>query len=177
MRESYDGRFAGRRELRFFRRSGPEGYEGDGVKSIKGSATGVRVGGGSSGALLLLATAVGAWGASNLWLGLPLATLFGFMMIRPWFLGVDVGPGKVRIRSWFRDYRLEEGEVVAIDLVNYTGFMGFGLGWVPIAGRVAMLEIETREGRFRWFPATFNTWNRTLRIARQARAALGVPPE
>jgi hypothetical protein len=134
------------------------------------------VGGGLLGAVFLIASVLGAWGASNLWLGFPLVGLFGFMMIRPWFLGVDVGPGQVRIRSWFRDSLLREGEVVAIDLVKYTGFIGFGLGWVPFAGRVAMLEIETPQGQFRWFPVTFNTRNRALRIAREVRTALGLQP-
>lgn len=133
---------------------------------------GARVGGGLLGGFGLFLVVLFGWGSSNWWIALPFHIVFAFMIVRPWFLGVLVGPGTVLIRSWFRNYALTAADVATLEIVKYSGLVGFAVGWIPFVGRVAMIEVETPDGRFRWFPATFNRRNRTLRIVREMRVAL-----
>ncbi len=143
---------------------------------LKGSANGARIGGTTLGVpagVFLLTTM--DWTASLSWIGLLFLALFGFASIRPWALGIWTGEGAVEVRSWFRTYRLRAGDVEAVELVAYSGLVGFAVGWVPFIGRIRMLEVKLARRRLPLsLPSTVARQSRALELARAVRRALGL---
>ena len=122
-------------------------------------------------------TVLGGWGAANWWIGLPLFALYVWWMVRPWFLGVWVGERRVVVQSWFRRYTFAEGDVKAIDIVYYFGLVaGAPIGWLPFAGKVRMVQVETTDGRTHYLAVTLARRNSALQLARRMGAVLGLKP-
>lgn len=144
---------------------------------IKGSALGVRVAGGLIGTPLGWLVGMVNWTAPGYWINVLLLMPFAFIAVRPWFLGVWTGEGVVEVRSWFRTHRFSAGEVDAVELVPYTGFAGYAIGWLPFVGAIRMLEVDVAARWLPlWLPSTLARRNRALRLAREVRSSLGLPP-
>lgn len=135
----------------------------------------MRVAGMTFGVFGCVIAVAGAWGGTNWWLVVPALPLFAFWLVRPWFLGVWVRDGEVRVNSWFRRYRFESGQVVAVHVVPYHGLVSISpIGWIPIAGAVRMLQVETASGRLVSLPVTLGRRNRVLRVARTVRVSVSL---
>ncbi len=107
---------------------------------------------------------------------MPVYAFAAVAFIRSLFLGVSVEPGLVVVSSWFRAYRFRDGEVLAVNKQRYFGMGGAGVGWLPIAGAIRMIELELADGRLVHLPATVGRRNAILRLARRMREALGLNP-
>lgn len=147
-------------------------------RRVRGSAIGALVGGVLWGAVGMLALVAGAWGGENWWVASPWFVYLLFCAVRPWFLGVWVGDESFEIRSWFRRYVFDRGQVAEIDMVPYRGIASAPeLTWVVFVGPIRTIRIRTVDGRRRSFPSTVAGRNRTLRLARQLRTVVGLPSE
>lgn len=139
-------------------------------------AIGARVGSflwGSAWSGLILAL---RWGSPVWWMCVPVYGIALAAFMRSLFLGVSMSAGLVVVSSWFRTYRFVEGEVSAVDKQRYFGWGGAGVGWLPIAGSVRMIELRLAGGRLVALPSTLGRRNAVLRLARQMRESLGLHP-
>lgn len=145
------------------------------METLKVPSVGARVGSfawGAAWSALILAL---SWESLGWWVGLPVYSFAVAAFIRSLFLGVSITSGQVVVSSWFRTYRFSEGEVSAVNKQRYFGLGGAGVGWLPIAGSVRMIEVELTTGRLVWLPSTVGRRNAVLRLARTMREALGLP--
>lgn len=146
------------------------------METVKIPAVGARAGSLAwgtawSGLIFVLSGGSSAW-----WIGVPVYAFAAVAFIRSLFLGVSIGPGQVVVFSWLRTYRFREGEVSAVDKQRYFGMGGAGVGWLPIAGSIRMIELELADGRLVHLPSTVGRRNAVLRLARRMREALGLNP-
>lgn len=149
------------------------------VRIVRGSARGVRVAG-TIWAVFIFGMAMFMIYAYQWWEGLLIAVpASGFLAIRPWFMGVRLDRDSFLVKSWYRNYRIPAEGIVKIDLVYcFSLLVGSGTGFLPFAGKVRMIEIETvRKDRehFRWISATLGRYNTVLKVAREMRVHVGLP--
>lgn len=116
----------------------------------------------------------------NLWpAALAFAAVAGFLLIRPWFMGVWVEGDSIRVGGWFHSFRLSRSEVTGIELEKCMSLLvGFQTGFLPFVGRVRMIQVEiVRKGRVRYvsLAGTIGRYNTVLKVAREMRVHVGLP--
>ncbi|KAB1864031.1 hypothetical protein [Microbacterium algeriense] len=147
--------------------------------AICGSARGVRVAGAvwalfSMGGGVLLLLEYDLWPAA-----LAFAAVGGFLLIRPWFMGVWLEGDSIRVGGWFHSFRLSRSEVTGIELEKCMGLLvGFQTGFLPFVGRVRMIQVEiVRKGRVRYvsLAGAIGRYNTVLKVVREMRVHVGLP--
>lgn len=148
-------------------------------RRVPGSARGVRVAGTIwaglvTGSGLFMNYAYGWW--EGLVLALPIA---GFLATRPWFMGIVLVPGAIEVNGWYGSRRIPEEDVLQIDFRDCISLLvGFATGFIPFAGKVRMITIETERdgrGRMKYVPGTLGRYNTVLKTAREMRVHVGLP--
>lgn len=116
-----------------------------------------------------------SFGSENWWPAALVYLLSAAACVRSLFLGVTISPGSVVVNSWLRFYRFKEGDVEAVDLDDYTGSVGVGIGFLPPFGSIRIIQVTLVSGRGTQLPVTVGRRNTVLRLARRMRVALGLP--
>ncbi len=103
--------------------------------------------------------------------------IFLYWICRPWFMGVVIMEDAIQIRSWYRTYRIPYTEIAAVGYTRYQGLMAkTAVGWLPVAGVIATIEIRTTSGRCRDFPSTVGRLRTVLKLRRSIREAARLAP-
>lgn len=149
------------------------------VRIVRGSARGVRVAG-TIWAVFIFGMAMFMIYAYQWWEGLLIAVpASGFLAIRPWFMGVRLDRDSFLVKSWYRNYRIPGEGISKIDLEKcYSALVGAGTGFLPFAGKVRMIEVQTVKDdkeRFLSIPSALGRYNTVLTVVREMRVHVGLP--
>jgi hypothetical protein len=144
---------------------------------VSGSARGAQVGGATWGAAVSVLALGSTWDSLFAWLGVVVCLFCASMTVRSFFLGVWIGHGEVTVVTWYSRWRFRAGDVEAVELQLYMGMGGFGVGFIPFAGNVRMIEVVLNGGRRVSLPSTLGRFDRVLKLTQQMRSEFGLRPK
>lgn len=149
------------------------------AERIPGSARGARVGGllvaAFFGSALYLPALAADWSLLETQSTLLFSPVFFFLVVRPWFMGIWITEDLVVLRGWFSATRILISQIEGVTIVRYLGLLSYSsIGWIPIAGSIAVIKIREATGRARDFPGTVGRRRTTHAIARRIRERCGI---
>lgn len=146
---------------------------------IPGSARGARVGGSLVsaffGSTLYLPTVAADWSLSETQSTLILLPFLAFWAVRLWFMGIWILDKNLVLRGWFRRTEIPLSQIEGVTLVRYAGLLSYGsIGWIPIAGPIAVIKIREASRRAREFSGTVGRKKTVSNVARLIRQKCGI---
>lgn len=100
------------------------------------------------------ATIIGTTGSPRPLACVPVLAFLLLILVRPWFMGVQIRHDTVVIRGWFLTHRLRAAEMTAVSWRPYCGMLNGGNDTSAWGG---MLVVRVNGGREREYPSTISS--------------------
>lgn len=98
----------------------------------------------------------------------PALAFLLLVLVRPWYMGVQIRDDTVVIRGWFLTHRLRAAEITVVNWRPYCGMLNAGNDTSTWGG---MLVVRLNGGREREYPSTISSRSDIRQVVNSIRRA------
>lgn len=141
---------------------------------VSRSSRGAKVVGFSIWFLFTTAVSLGATvdPLSDVYVYVPVLAFLLLVLIRPWFMGVQIREGSVVIRGWYVTHRVRIAEITAVNWRPYSGMLN---RWDDASPWGGMLTMSVNGGREHAYPSTISSRSSIRQLVNTIRRAASLP--